>query len=401
MFVRSILMAALACLATPVAVMAADNARMFQALPPVACGTALPGGGKAIALKEPLDAAARAGVMAGLFLTLHDPTGRGLPDADVKAALSCPIAKFTAVDRVWTIHSGAGGAPLRLVSSPESEELYLLMKGPALTDAAAWSRSRQGLPTATAPPAYYLIGFSNSVQFLVRLYDGAPTMQTVASDIGALLEGEATPIATYQQAGGTVNLILETRAGPRAEFFRPGELGDGATLYFADGRLVTDGPDGALVFRGSGFACRPEYGAFERGGVYVFDGAEEKLDLGCALETEKGFTNVYVTYQPDASRDKADWAETIRALEKEAGVARKLTNPPTGADAPIQAGRTWIDKEDNVQLILFMRRGPYVYGVRQAHPLDEVDPASETLMALIEQIGVPAPAAGEAWRRKR
>lgn len=401
MFVRSILMAALACLATPLAAGAADAPRMFQDLPPVTCGTPLSGRGKPVAIREPLDEAARAGLMAGLFLTLHDPTGEGPPDADLKAALACPVAKFAADDRVWTIHSGAGGAPLRLITSPDQEDLFMLVKGPALSDAAAWNGRRQGLPAAAAPPAYYLVLLSGQLHFLVRLYDAPPTMQMVADDVIALVDGDARPMASYEAAGGTVNLVLETSTGPQAEFFRPGVLGDGATLFYADGRLATDGPDGALVFRGSGFACRREYGAFQRERIYVFDASDEKLDLACVLEAETGFTHVYVSHRPDASRDRAAWAETIRALEKETGVSRKLANPPTGADGPIQGGRTWIDKDDKVQLILFMRRGPYVYEVRQEHPLDEYDPASETLMALIRQIGVPAPASGEAWRRKR
>jgi len=408
MFVRSLVVAALACLATPISVAAADSPRMFQALPPPSCGTPLAATGKPLTFKAPLDEAGRAGLMAGLFLTLHDPTGQGWSEADLKAAGGCPVARFAADDVVWTLFSGAGNAPVRVANATGRGDAYFLVRGPSPIDAAAWSRTRRGLPGATAPPAYYLVSRQGDGPFfLFKVYDGPPAATLLADDIAAAAEAKAEGLAAYGDDGGAVSLLLETAAGPRAELFRPSgvSVSTPATLLAPDGGLVTEARNGDWVFRGSGFACRPAYGPFVRIRVQVLDISDEGLDLACTWSTQDSWTVVDATFMPDKSRDKAYVAERIRQEEEAYGVTRSLSKLRPGRDEPVLAGRWWMDKDGQIQTMYVLRRGDYLFEVRQGLAREsDIDAGSKVALDLIDQISAadaPAPAAGEAWRRKR
>jgi hypothetical protein len=381
----------------------AESGRMFQALPARACGTPLAETGKAIPLKEPLSEVQRNGLMAGLFLTLHDPTGQGWSEADIKAASACPMARFAADDVIWTIQSGAGNAPVRLITSSGREEAYFLVRGPALADAAAWSTTRRGVPGASTPPAYYLLADAgNSVYSLIQIYDGPPPMTLVADDIAAISEPGRLAIATYGESGSAVTLLRRVAQGSQAELFRPADLGEtGATIYLPDGRFVSQS-GGDFVFRGSGFACRPAYGKFERTTLLILNTSDETLELGCGLETEESWTMVYATRMP-AARDKAYMAERIKSEEEAVGVARKYGNLPTGRGSPLQGGRVWVDSNGAVQMIVFIRRGEYLFEIRQTATPADADSGGDTVVELMNQIAA-APSDepnADAWRSKR
>jgi hypothetical protein len=387
----------------PVAAQAAD---MFQTLPAQACGTPLAAGGAPIRTTEPLDEPTRAGVLAGVFLSRHDPTGGGWSEADLKSAQACPVARFASKERVWTIHSGAGTAPVRLILATGAPTSYALVRGPSLSDAAAWHANRAGLPRASASPAYYLFALSDEIDVVAQIYDGPPAMERLAGDIVRFEDSdEMTPLAGYSEAGGAVSLFRRAAAGPQAEIFRPADLnGERAvTLYLPDGRLLTQADDGGFVFRGSGFTCAPEYGAFTRTSVSVLNGRDEALDLACHLASDTGGLTVFVTRAPDASGDKRYWNDQIAQAEKDLGVGRKLPLPPMGPNRAVQAGRNWVDKDGMVQLLLFLRRGEYLYEVRQSHPPADVDAASQALAALGKDLDrtTAEPGAAESWRRSR
>lgn len=408
MLVRSILIATLANLATPFSAAAADDPRMFQALPAAACGTPLAAAGKPLTFKAPLDEAGRAGLMAGLFLTLHDPTGQGWSEADLKTAGRCPVARFAAGDVIWTLFSGAGNAPVRVAIATGREDAFFLVQGPSPIDAAAWSRTRRGLPGATAPPAYYLVSQQGDGPFfLFKVYDGPPAAPLLADDIAAAVEGKAEGLGVYGDEGGAVSLLLDTAAGPRAELFRPAgiSVSTPATLFAPDGRLVTEAGNGDWVFRGSGFACRPAYGPFERIRVQVLDISDGGLDLACTWSTEDSWTVVDATFMPDKSKDKAYTAERIRQEEEAFGVTRRFSKMQPARDDPVLAGRWWMDKDGQVQTMYVLRGGDYLFEVRQGlGNQSEIDAGSNVALALIEQISttaLPAPTPGEAWRRKR
>lgn len=408
MFVRSLVAAALVCLATAPSAAAADSPRMFQALPPPSCCTPLAATGKPLTFKAPLDEAGRAGLMAGLFLTLHDPTGRGWSAADLKTAGGCPVARFAAADVVWTLFSGAGNAPVRVAIATGRDDAYFLVQGPSPIDAAAWSRTRRGLPGATAPPAYYLVSQQGDEPFfLFKVYDGPPAATLLADDIAAAAEANAEGLAAYGDDGGAVSLLLETAAGPRAELFRPSGVSPStpATLLAPDGALVTEAGNGDWVFRGSGFACRPAYGPFARIRLQVLDISDEGLDLACTWSTQDSWTVVDATFMPDKSKDKAYIAERIRQEEEAYGVTRSLSKLRPGRDEPVLAGRWWMDKDGQIQTMYVLRRGDYLFEVRQGLAREsDIDAGSKVALDLIDQISAadaPAPASGEAWRRKR
>lgn len=368
--------------------MAAEKDRMFQPAPASACAVALPETGKRIVLNEPLTDPQRRALAVSIFLTLHDPTGA---DSRPMPTTSCPIARFAANDRVWTVHAGLGPAPVRWASTPGRDDWFFLMQGPNHADAGGWYESRKGLPAASGPPVYYLVSWVAGVHFVMAVYDGPPAPPMVAEDIAAVLEGDTRPLAMHDPAGDAVNVLRETTSGVKAQLFRPADLTDGkvASLLAADGKLVLVGNDAELVLAGSGFSCRRDYAGFARDRILVVSAQSEAPELGCHLVTDDSWTTLYVARQPDRSADRAIWADEFRGVEQQYGVKRRLANPPTGRGASLLAGRNWVDKDGFVQVVLFLRRDDYLYEIRQMHTVEELQPASDAMLALIEQIAGP------------
>ena len=176
-----------------------------------------------------------------------------------------------------------------------------------------------------------------------------------------------------------------------------------ATLFAPDGALVTEAGNGDWVFRGSGFVCRPAYGPFARIRLQVLDISDQGLDLACTWSTQDSWTVVDATFMPDKSKDRAYIAERIRQEEEAYGVTRRFSKMQPGRDEPVLAGRWWMDKDGQVQTMYVLRGGDYLFEVRQGLASQaEIDAGNSVALALIEQISTAAaPAAGEAWRRKR
>ncbi len=396
-----------ACAAATTATAQAQPERMFQLMPQAgpACAASLSETGKALVFGETLDAAQREQLMGAIFLTLHSTEGNDQwPQKEVEAASACPIARFAADDLVWTISGGAAGLPLRWARAPGRDEVFFLVQGPALAEAGAWNASgRRGLPAASSKPGYYLVGRMIGVNFIAKLYDGPPSAQVLANDIAAVLELETPPLAVHDAVGDAITLFKPVE-GAQAEIFRPQDVlaEDGfAALYLPDDRFFTRNEDGAFVMSGSGFACAKAYGKFERELVGVFDPSPEKLELSCNLKTETGATTVFVMRQPDTSKDKANWAYSIKAYQDETGVYRKLSDPPTGPRTTLQAGKTWISKDGLVVSVFILRRGEYVYQINQEHPAEEMEAGGEAALAILDQIDLSDAKSADGWRARR
>ena len=381
--------------------------RMFQAVPPAACASPLGDTGKPIPFgDQPLSDAQRGAFVSAIFLTLHDPAGDDhWPKKEIEAAPGCPVARFTTEEVVWTINAGGAGVPLRWADAATREELFFLAKGPSLAEAEAWDRGgRRGLPAAPPSPTYYLIGRIAGLNFVAQAYDGPPSMERMADDIAALVDGDAPPLAVHDPAGDAISLFVPTESGQQAEVIRPQDItadSGVALLFFPDGRFFTDGDDGAYVMAGSGFACPTAYGDFKRDMVSIYNASTEALELSCRLEGEQRVLTITVMRSPDASGDKARWEAAIRAAEQDTGIARKLANPPTGPKSGIQAGRNWVDNDGFVQTMLYLRGGEYVYELIQANKPDDIQAANAALLAVIEQIDLPDARSAEGWRARR
>lgn len=386
---------------------AAKAERMFQEMT-AACAAPLGEAGKPIRLGQTLDDGQRAALLGAIFLALHDPTGADAwPEREVAAAPPCPVARFEAGDLIWTISGGGADLPVRWVRAPNREDFFFLAKGPALSDAGVWAQGgRRGLPAANAPPAYYLVNRASGMNYVVQAFDGPPSARRIAEAVGRVFEdGADYLIAVHDPVGDAITLFVETESRVQAEIFRPQDIAPGgelfAGLYLPDEHFFTWGEDDAIVMRGSGFSCARSYGPFEREMVGVHNPAEASLDLSCQLEGEPGRMAVFVTHGPDASRDKAAWANKIRSLEEQTGVARKLESPPKGPRKQIQAGRTWLDNGGSLQLVLFLRRGDYVYEIRQTHAPQALQGANEALLAVLNQIDLPDARTADGWKARR
>lgn len=395
-------LAAAALVAGPSA--AAEKDRMFQAAAPDACVAALAETGKPVALTEPLDEATRRGMLSAIFLALQDPAGaQDWPAREIAAARPCPVARFAADERVWTISSGSGRAPVRWIATADRPDLFFLVQGPSLADAGKWAETRRGLPAVSGAGFYYLVGRAEELNFLIKLYDGPPSARRLADDIGAMLDGDAAPLAAHDPVGDVVSLFQVTASGAPAEVFRPDEIGKGGVgaLFMPDGHLVQRGEDDAYVFRGSGFACREDYGELRRHQVGIGNLAEEALELSCQLRHDDATMTVIVNRNPDVSLDKAIFSDVIGGLEKSYGVAKRFTSPPTGRDSPIRAGKLWLDEDGFVQLVAFIRRGDYVYELRETYTPEAAELAMKALEQVIDQISGPDPQSAAGWRRQR
>lgn len=370
------------------------DVRLFQleATAPADCAAPAAGQGQPIEVQDTLDPDAQAALAAGVFLALHDPSGAGTwPVADIGAAGPCRLARFEADGVVWTISGADGRAPPRWMQAPGREGVFYVARGPALPDALAWSRTRQGLPPSTQPPAYYLAGTTAGEHYVFRIYDSLPDTRRLADDLSALLETQAPPLAVLA-AGDAVTLFRETTSGVYAEIFRPGAITPDrpAKLYGADGRFFSGGFGEDWRLRGSGFVCPAAFGAFERAYGAILNPSEEAMDVSCGYATEESFITIFVSRAPDVRGDKAYFASVISDTEGALEQPRKLKDPPTGRKWPIQAGRAWVDKAGLMQEVMLMRRGEHIVELRGTYILDDVQAAGETLIKLIELLPPPS-----------
>lgn len=364
------------------------GSRLFQleAASPT-CSAPPAGQGKPLELAERLDADTQAALSAGVFLALHDTTGADTwPTADIEAAKPCSLARFEAGGVVWTIAGSEGRAPPRWIRTPAREGLFYLAKGPALPDALAWSRSRQGLPPGTQRPAHYLVGLVKGEHFVFQIYDDLPDTRRLADEATAIVESAPAPLAVL--AGDTVTLFRETASGAYAELFRPAAVTSDrpAHLYGPDGRFFTGPIEQDWKLLGSGFACPATLGKFERVRAAVLNATDAALDLYCSLATEESITSLFVSRVPDRSADKAYFARQLADTERSLEAPRKLRDPPSGPKWPIQAGRAWVDKQGLMQEVMFMRRGDYIIELRGTYVLADVEAAGEALIKLIEMV---------------
>ncbi|MGA0607101.1 hypothetical protein ACO2Q0_14000 [Phenylobacterium sp. VNQ135] len=346
--------------------------------------------------------------MSAIFLTLHNPAGADLwPEEEVGKAPPCPVARFTADDRVWTISGGSGNLPVRWIRAPDRPDIFFLMTGPALADAEAWDKAgRRGLPSASAKPGYYLVSRRQGMNFLIKAYDGPPSARTLADDATALLQRKAPPLAVHDPVGDAISLYMPTEAGDQVEIFRPQDIGAGgyAAIYYPDGHFFTypaAEDDDSYVMRGSGFACTEAMGSFKRRRVGIHSPSDAGLELGCELTSDNGYMDILVTHRPSPAQDKATWEAAIAEFEKETGVLRRLSAPKMGPRESFQGGRNWLGAEGNVYLIFFMRRGEYVIEIRQMHDRESLEGANQALMALLEQVDLPDAKSAEGWRARR
>lgn len=365
------------------------ESRLFQ-LEPVSPTCAAPpaGQGKPLELAERLDGDTQAALSAGVFLALHDTSGADTwPTADIEAAKPCSLARFEAGAVVWTIAGAEGRAPPRWVRTPGREAFFYLARGPALPDALAWSRSRQGLPPGALRPAYYLVGLADGEHFVFQIYDDLPDTRQLADDVRAVVESTRTPLAVLA-GGDTVTLFRETVSGTHAELFRPATIRPArpAHLYGPDGHFFTGAIEQDWKLRGSGFVCPAALGKFERLRAAVLNATDVALDLHCSLATDESFTSIFVSRVPDRSADKAYFARQLADAERSLEAPRKLRDPPTGPKRPIQAGRAWVDKGGLMQEVMFMRRGDYIVELRGTYVLADVEAAGEALIRLIEMV---------------
>lgn len=403
--VAALLITGLPVLAAQPAFAQAKPERMFQQMA-AACAAPLAETGKPIVLKTPLDPATRGALISAIFLTLHDPSGPGRwPEKEIEAAQPCAVARFEVADAIWTLNSGSGRLPVRWAGATGHDDFFFVMRGPSLSDARAWDQGgRQGLPAASNAPAYYLVGRDRGANYIGQIYDGPPSARRIADDIAELLETDRRAIAVHDPVGDAISLLIPLEDGPQAEILRPQDIAgaDGfAALYVPDDHLITWGDDAAFVMRGSGFVCPRAFGTYERQVLGVYDPDDARLNMACMLESDTGWATIYVTRQPDASKDKLLVNAGLKELEKAVGVAARLTDPPQGPKAQVQIGRNWVDNQGRVQVVLFLRRGEYTYDIRQVHPKADIQAGGEALIAILNQIDLPDARTAEGWRARR
>lgn len=359
-----------------------------------ACTDPLPGPGVPVSVPDVLPEDERQALSAAVYLALSDDSGRtDWPWPEIEAAPPCPISTFQVDGVTWTVSGGDGAAPRRWARATGVEEYYFLAQGPSLSESAAWLKTRrQG--TAGGRSATFLVGTDGLMQYVVKIYDGAPDPRRLAADLADAISGRVSPVAAFDPTGNAVTVGRKTDSGLTAELFRPALVAPKrpATLLGPDGRFFTPLPGGVRL-RGSDVICADAYGPFVRGRTTVLSPEDETLDLGCSLYSEESWISVFTTRLADDSGDKAMFRTTIRATQADTGVKRRPVESRPTRGGLMRAGAIWVDRDDMGQGQWFIRRGEYVVEVRATFRLNETDAVYGVLEAVLRNELPPRPAA--------
>ncbi|MEW5687601.1 MAG: hypothetical protein AB1942_22030 [Pseudomonadota bacterium] len=357
-----------------------------------ACNSPLPGPGAPLALPPPSNAADREAISAGVYLALSDDAA----EADwawrrMEAAPPCPVSSFKVEGVTWEVSGGEGAAPLRWARSQGSDVYYFLVQGPSPAEARAWAATRRN-GAATGTSATYLVASDGGLQFVMRIYDGAPDARRLADDLASSISGRFTPLAVFDPTGDAVTLDKADPEGIAAELFRPALIGGDrhATLLGPDGHFFAPAPEGGVRLRGSGLFCGDVYGPFERTRLTVLRAQDEDLDLGCSLHSEESWISIFSTRRADTRDDKAIFRDHIRSTQADTGVKRRPVATRGSSGEALRAGAVWVDKNDMGQGLWFVRMGEYVVEFRATFRLDETDAVYDALTAFVTNTP-PAP----------
>ena len=335
-------------------------------------------------LGEPLVESDRQALSAAVFLALSDDGGRAdWPWRDIEAAPPCPVSSFEVGGVRWDVTGGEGSAPLRWARAPGVEVFYFLAQGPSLKEARDWAATRRN-GAATGRSATYLVGTDGSMQYVLRMYDGAPDARRLADDLTAAISDRLSPIAAFDPTGNAVTVALEAEGGLTGELFRPALIGPGrhASLLGPDGHFFVPIANGVRL-RGSDLVCGDGYGPFWRTRLSVLAPNDQTLDLGCSLHSEESWISIFSTRRPDASGDKAMFQEQIRSTQADTGTKRRPVTSRGGRNDTLRASSVWIDKDDIGQGLWFIRWGEFIVEVRATFRLEETDAVYDVLEAVL------------------
>ncbi|PZQ59788.1 MAG: hypothetical protein DI570_15410 [Phenylobacterium zucineum] len=336
-------------------------------------------------VRGPLTPADRQALSAGVFLSLSDDAGRtDWPWREMEAAPPCPVSSFRVDGVAWEISGGEGAAPLRWARAQGSDVYYFLAQGPNLAEARAWAATRRN-GAAAGRSATYLVGTDGGLQFVMKIYDGAPDARRLADDLAAAITGKLDPIAAFDPTGDAVTVGPETEDGLTAELFRPALVGAQrhATLLGPDGRFFAP-VDGGVTLRGSELICGDAYGPFIQSRLTVLRTDDEALDLGCSFYSEESWISVFSTHKPDASSDKQTFRDDIRSTQSDTGMKGKAVATRTSAGDALRAGSVWVDKNQMGQGLWFIRRGEYVVEIRATFRVDETDAVYDLVASMLK-----------------
>ncbi len=355
-----------------------------------ACDSPLSGPGTPVDVRAPADEADRRAMSAAVFLALSDDAGGSdWVWREMAAAPPCPVSSFKVDGVTWHVSGGEGAAPLRWARADGVDVYYALVRGPSPAEAQGWAETRRN-GAATGASATYLVASEGDIQFVLRIYDGAPDARRLAGDLVDAIAGKLTPVAAFDPTGDAVTLSFGTPDGVSAELFRPALLGPQrhATLLGPDGRFFTPG-EGGVRLRGSEHICGDAYGPFARSRLTVMVADDPGLDLGCSFYSEESWISVFATRRPDTDGDKARFRDDIRATQADTGVkGRPVSSKASRTDA-IRASAVWIDKTQKGQGLWFIRQGEYVIEIRATFRLDETDAVYDLVAAMLKNEAPP------------
>lgn len=371
---------------------------LFVAAPARAgCGDPLPGPGTPIAIAEVLPEPDRQALSAAIYLALSDDGGlTDRPWRDIEAAPPCPLSTIDDDGVTWRVSGGEGSAPLRWARATGVDLYYFLVQGPNLEESKAWLQTRRP-GAAGGQSATFLVGTEGGLQYVLKMYEGAPDARRLAADLAEAISGRTVPFAAFDPTGNAVTVRNNTASGIRSELFRPLMLGPNrpAILLGPDGHFFSPVPGGVRL-RGAEIICADAYGPFARGRTTVISPNDEALDLSCSLNSEESWITIFSTHMADDSGDKALFRSTIGATQSQTGVKRRPVESRPARGGLMRAGAIWVDRNDMGQGQWFIRRGEYVIEVRATFRLDETDAVYDLLAAVLRNEVPPAPASEPA-----
>jgi hypothetical protein len=215
-----------------------------------------------------------------------------------------------------------------------------------------------------------------------------PTPRQFAKDIADAFATKAPILASYQRAGGTVNLKAVGESAPTAELFAAAQVSveHPAVLWGPDGLFFRKDENNNIVFRGSGFVCLPEYNGFARDTLEVMSSPYATLDLGCTLRQGDSFVSISVTRMPDAKNDKTYYADRLRSLMAFTKGVKETVSKGGGRRSPIQMSQYWLGSDGRAYSVILARRAEYIFDVLTEGPPKEYQAATEAAIAIVEQI---------------
>jgi hypothetical protein len=304
-----------------------------------ACAAALGDASDEIAFASPISDADQVALSASIYRALRGPNGTDhWPRPEIAAAPVCDLRGFDLGANRFVLSGGKGVVPSRWARSATQDLIFFLADG---------RDGESGFPRRLKRHLFFLISIAGGDHFVLAAYDGAPSEDALVRGIQTAFGPAFVPLASCDPEGQVVDVYRDNSSGIGAKIFGPTPRGDHvATLHNPDGRYFVADPKLDVRMRGSGLACPADLGVVAKVRMFVVEGQDETLDLGCSNATDGVNITIFVTVGDGKSlaRHFHEGLDDAHAEDPGAQVTKGLL--AGGGRGQFTFGEAWGDEAD-------------------------------------------------------